>query len=260
VAASADVVVCSLPSPESLLATAAAIAKSPRRPRVVIEASTLPLEVKQAARRTLAARGTTLLDCPVSGTGAQARIGDVVVFASGPRAACRRVAPVLGAFARTHHYVGAFGTGSKFKFVANLLVAIHNVAAAEALVLAMKAGLDPARVLEVVSQGAGGSRVLELRGPMMVKGRYVPATMKLGVWQKDMRIIDEFARSLACPTPLFSASAPVYAAAVAMGRELEDTAAVCAVLEAGARHRRTAPNRMTPNGRTRKGRTGKGGK
>jgi putative dehydrogenase len=238
VATEAEIVVCSLPSSDSLLRTAAAIADGPRRPHIVIDTSTLPVDVKEEARRTLGARSTTLLDCPLSGTGAQARAKDLIVYASGNRAAYRRVVPILEAFARAHHFVGAFGTGSKVKVVANLLVAIHNVAAAEALVLAMKAGLDPAMVLKVVADGAGGSRVLQLRGPMMVKGDYSAATMKLSVWQKDMAIITEFARKVGCPTPLFAASAPIYDTAIAMGRELEDTAAVCAVLEKLAGHRR----------------------
>ena len=113
-----------------------------------------------------------LLDCPISGTGAQAREGDLVVYASGTRAAYRRVSPVLDAFARAHYYVGPFGAGSKMKFVANLLVAIHNVATAEALVLAMKAGLDPGRGREARRRGRRSSRILQLRGPMMVKGDY----------------------------------------------------------------------------------------
>ncbi len=239
----ADIVVCSLPSSDALLRTAGEFAESPRRPRIVIETSTLPVAVKQEARRTLGRRGATLLDCPLSGTGAQARAGDLIVFASGDRAAYRRAAPVLDGFARTRHYVGAFGTGSKIKFVANLLVAIHNVAAAEALVLAMKAGLDPALVLKVVREGAGSSRILQLRGPMMVKGDYSVATMKLSVWRKDMAIIADFAREVGCPTPLLAASAPIYDRAIAMGRELEDTAAVCAVLEKLANHRRSGPRR-----------------
>ena len=81
-------------------------------------------------------RGVELLDCPISGTGAQARDKDIVVYASGTRAAYGRVSTVLDAFTRAHYFVGPFGDGSKVKFVANLLVAIHNVAAAEALVLA----------------------------------------------------------------------------------------------------------------------------
>lgn len=235
----ADVVVCSLPSSEALLETANALAGS-RRARVVVETSTLPIDVKSKARTRLRAAGVTLLDCPLSGTGSQARTRDLVVLASGSRSAYRQVSPVLDAFARAHHYVGAFGAGSKMKFVANLLVAIHNVAAAEALVLAMKAGLDPDTTLRIVADGAGSSKVLQLRGPMMVQGRYSDATMKLGVFQKDLAIIGDFARGLGVATPLFSAGIPVYRAALAAGREAEDTAAVCAVLEQMSGHRRSA--------------------
>ena len=138
---------------------------------------------------------------------------------------------MLEGFSRAHYYVGPFGAGSKMKFVANLLVAIHNVAAAEGLVLAKKAGLDPALTLKVIADGAGTSRMLQVRGPMMVKGDYSDVTMKLDVWQKDMTIIADFAREIGCPTPLFAATAPLYLAALAMGRGDEDTGAVCAVLE-----------------------------
>lgn len=231
VAKRSAILVTSLPSSEALLATAAELAQSPREHQVVIETSTLPIPIKEEARRRLAARGITLLDCPLSGTGAQARAKDLIVYASGDRGAYRRAAPVMDGFARAHYYVGAFGAGSKMKFIANLLVAIHNVAAAEAFVLARKAGLDLAVVLKVIADGAGSSRMLQARGPMMVKGDYSNATMKVQVWQKDMTIIGDFARKLDCPTPLFAASAPIYTAAMAMGRSAEDTAAVCAVLE-----------------------------
>src|SRR4030095_1776894 len=179
-----------------------------------------------------------------SGTGAQARDKDIVVYPRGTRGTYGRVSTVLDAFTRAHYFVGPFGTGSKVKFVANLLVAIHNVAAAEALVLAMKAGLDPGRVLELITEGAGSSRVLQLRGPMMVKGDYRKATMTLATWQKDMAIIAEFAREVGCATPLFAATAPIYSAAVTE-RSGEDTAAVCAVLEEMAPYRRRRRVRQT---------------
>jgi putative dehydrogenase len=232
----ADVVICSLPSAESLIRTAAELAGAARRPQIVIETSTLPIAVKQAARRSLGARGTILLDCPLSGTGSQARAKDLVVYASGDRRAYRRVTPMLDAFARAHYHVGAFGAGSKMKFVANLLVAIHNVAAAEALVLAGKAGLDPATALKVIGDGAGNSRMLQVRGPMMVKGDYSKPLMKLEIWQKDMAIIADFARDAGSPTPLFAATGPIYTAATRAGGG-RDTAAVFAVLKrmAGAR-------------------------
>jgi putative dehydrogenase len=243
VANRSPIIVTSLPSSEALLDTAAALKHSSRPNQVVIETSTLPIPVKEEAQRILAARGVTLLDSPLSGTGAQARAKDLIVYASGDPEAYQRTAPVLEAFARAHYYIGAFGTGSKMKFVANLLVAIHNVAAAEAIVLAMKAGLDPAMVLEVISDGAGNSRMLEVRGPMMVRGEYSEATMKVQVWQKDMTTIGDFARKLECPTPLLSACAPVYTAAMAMGLGSADTASVCAVLEQMANHSRSPAGR-----------------
>ncbi len=76
--------------------------------------------------------------------------------------------------------------------------------------------------------------MFQVRGPMMVAGRYRRATMKNEVWQKDIKIIRAFARALGVRTPLFDASARVYAAAMKQGRAQEDTAAVCAVLEAMA--------------------------
>jgi len=231
VAKRVEVIITSLPSARALIEVATELSLSARRGAVVVETSTLPIPVKLAARHTLAKRGVILLDCPLSGTGAQARVKDLLIYVSGDRAAYKKTVPVLQGFTSANYYVGPFGNGSKMKFVANLLVAIHNVAAAEAMVLGMKAGLDPALILKVVAGGAGGSRMFQVRGPMMVKGDYSEATMKNEVWQKDMTIIGDFARELDCPTPLFAASAPIYNAAMAMGLGKEDTGAVCAVLE-----------------------------
>jgi len=225
------IAITSLPSAQALVAVAREIAAAGARGLTVIETSTLPIAVKEEARDILAKRGVTLLDCPLSGTGAQAKTRDLAVYASGERGAYRRSVPVMEAFARSHYFLGPFGAGSKMKFVANLLVAIHNVSTAEAMLLGKKAGLDPATMVEVLGDGAGSSRMLQVRGPMMIDGRYSPAAMKVGVWQKDMKIIGEFARELDCPTPLFAATTPIYNAAMALGFAESDTACVCAVLE-----------------------------
>jgi 3-hydroxyisobutyrate dehydrogenase-like beta-hydroxyacid dehydrogenase len=247
VAREAGIIITSLPSADALLNVARELAAGPkgadlpgprRQKLIVIETSTLPIAVKEQARAILAKGGAILLDSPLSGTGAQARTKDLAVYASGDRAAYRRAIPVLEGFARAHYYVGPFGAGSKMKFAANLLVAIHNVAAAEAMVLAMKAGLDPALTLKVLGDGGGSSRMLQVRGPMMVKGDYATdVTMKLDVWRKDMAVITEFAKAAGVATPLFSATVPIYAAATA-ANPLEDTGAVCAILEAMANYRR----------------------
>jgi 3-hydroxyisobutyrate dehydrogenase-like beta-hydroxyacid dehydrogenase len=230
------IIITSLPSASALHeACKAAEGKG----AVVIETSTLPIKEKIKARNTLKKKGITLLDCPLSGTGAQAKVGDLVVFASGDRNAFLKVKNTLKAFSRGHHYLGEFGNGSKMKYVANLMVAIHNVSAAEAFALGMKAGLSPKAIFDVQANSAGSSRMFQVRGPMMVAGRYDNVTMKNEVWQKDMKIIGDYARSLGVATPTFKASAGVYKAAMAQGFGKQDTGAVCAVLEklSGVRRR-----------------------
>ena len=240
VAHNAPILMTSLPTPAAVENVAQAIAGSGEPPRIVIELSTLTLADKLRFQSILNAAGHIALDCPLSGTGAQAVTKDLVVYASGERAAYEDCVAVFDGFARANYFLGPFGNGSKMKFVANLLVSIHNVATAEAFTLGMKAGLDPQQILEVVGAGAGVSRVFQLRGPMMVTGKYDEASMKIDVWQKDVKVIGEFAAKLGCPTPLFSAAQPIYAAAMAQGHALEDTAAVCAVLEEMARVKRPA--------------------
>ena len=183
----AQIAFTSLPSVEALDATVAELVATPQPGLIVLEVSTLPIAAKEAARDRLAAAGMTMLDCPLSGTGAQAAVKDLAVYASGDEAAFGRCRAVFDGFARVTHYLGAFGNGSRMKFVANLLVSVHNVVAAEAIVLGTKAGLDPARILEVISSGAANSRIFELRGPMMAKGVYTPATATMHVLQKRQR-------------------------------------------------------------------------
>ena len=235
--ADAEIAILSLPSIaafEDVVGGPEGLAASGRQGLVAIEASTLPIPVKERARDLLAEAGIALMDCPLSGTGAQAVTKDLAVYASGEAADYERCVPGFEGFARAHYHVGAFGDGSRMKFVANHLVAIHNVAAAEAFVLGMKAGLDAETIYRVIGDGAGTSRMFEVRGPMMVAGDYDAATMKNAVWQKDMSIIGAFAKELDCPVPLFAASGEIYSAAMAQDHGMRDTAAVCAVLEAMA--------------------------
>jgi 3-hydroxyisobutyrate dehydrogenase-like beta-hydroxyacid dehydrogenase len=238
VAAAAPIIITSLPKPQALIATAKAIASAGLPRRIIAECSTFTIEDKQKAEKILRAAGHVMLDCPVSGTGSQARTGDLVIYASGDRKAIGKIKPVFAGFSRKLYDVGGFGNGSRMKYVANLLVAINNVASAEAMVLGMKAGLDPRTIFEMISNGAGNSRVFELRAPMMVKNDYSDVTMKCSVWQKDMDVIGAFAKEMRVPTPLFTATLPVYAAALKSGHGEDDTAAVCAVLEAKAKVKR----------------------
>ena len=239
VARQARTVITSLPKPAALLETAAAIAKVGLPRRVIVEMSTFALDDKAKAEAVLRKAGQVMLDCPVSGTGAQAVSKDLVVYASGASGEIRKLRGLFSGFTRAIHDVGKFGNGSRMKYVANLLVAIHNVASAEAMVLGMKAGLPPQLIFDLIKTGAGNSRIFELRAPMMVKNSYGNPTMKISVWQKDMDVIGSYARKIAVPTPMFDASKAIYAKALRSGHSAEDTAVVCAVLEKMAGVKRT---------------------
>jgi putative dehydrogenase len=231
VAVDAPVIMTSLPSPAAVEDVATAIANSGQPSRIVVELSTLSIADKLRFEAILQSAGHIALDCPLSGTGAQAINRDLIVYASGDSVAIARCAELFADFAKQSADLGAFGNGSRMKFIANHLVAIHNVATAEAMVLAQRAGLNPKLVVEMVGPGAGGSRMFQMRAPMMVEGVYEPATMKVSTWKKDMAIIAEFADEVGCATPLFALTQPVYTQAMAMGLGDQDTAAVFEVLK-----------------------------
>jgi len=241
----ADVVITLLPSVEileSVLAGPDSLAQSRNSKLVVADCGTFDIAGKRRCLQAAQNAGIVLLDCTVSGTGSQAKTCDLLVYASGSSDGYGKCVPVFTAFSRGHHFVGEFGNGSKVKYIANLLVAIHNAAAAEALVLAERAGLDLKTVWDLVCSGAGNSRMFELRGPLMVEGEYErEVASKLDLWQKDMAVIGSFAGELSCPVPLFAQSAQLYNAAIAQGRGKQDMAAVCAVLEGLAGIRRDKP-------------------
>jgi 3-hydroxyisobutyrate dehydrogenase-like beta-hydroxyacid dehydrogenase len=238
VAEKVPVILTSLPKPQALANTARVLAaiKLPRK--TIVEMSTFAISDKEKAERVLRKAGHTMLDVPVSGTGSQAANRDLVFYASGDKANIKRLKPMFEAFGRHVYDVGAFGNGSKMKYVANLLVAINNVASAEAMVYGMKAGLAPQAIFDLIQGGAGNSRIFELRAPMMVKGKYTDVTMKIDVWDKDMQVIGDYAKKIKVPTPMFNASKPVYLKAQASGYGAQDTAAVCAVLEKQAKVKR----------------------
>lgn len=206
---------------------------------LVIEMSTFELDVKTRARAKVEEHGGVMLDCPISGTAHQAADRDLVVFASGDSQAISNSLPVFDAFSRKVIDVGDFGDGSKAKYLANLLVGIHNAAAGEALTLATKSGMDPAKAFEALVAGAGSSRMLEVRGPFMLEGDYREGSSGGRTYAKDRGIIGQFARDNICPVPLFQIASQLHDAAIAQGFDNHDSAAVCAAslslagLEAG---------------------------
>src|ERR1700754_4540608 len=192
VARDAPIIMTSLPTPAAVADVAQAIANSAQPPRIVVELSTLAIADKLRFEAILRQAGHIALDCPLSGTGAQAINRDLVVYASGDSKAIAQCMGLFADFAKQSADLGRYGNGSRMKFVANHLVAINNVATAEAMILAERAGLDPKMVVEMVGPGAGGSRMFQMRGPMMGGGGYETPTLKVSTWKKDMAILAEF--------------------------------------------------------------------
>jgi 3-hydroxyisobutyrate dehydrogenase-like beta-hydroxyacid dehydrogenase len=226
-----EVVLLSLPSDEALLAVAEELAIGVGKGSMVAELSTLSLAAKEQARRIVEPAGAVMLDCPLSGTAIQARNRDLVVLASGDPDACARLGPVFLTFGRAVHQLGSFGKGTLTKLVANHLVATHIACAAEALVLARRAGLDLITTLDAVADGAGGSRMLEVRGPLMVRGEFQEPWMPVSLFQKDLGLIQDLAATTGAPVPMLEAATRLYASALAEGRGAQDTASIFATLD-----------------------------
>lgn len=233
VAAASEIVIFSLPTTAALHAVAAELAGSDFPGLVALETGTLPIVDKEQAREVLKGSGIELMDVPMSGTGLQAEDATLVVFASGSRRGFEQAQPVFDAIGRSAHYLGEFGNGSKMKYIANLLVAVHSLATAEAHALGIAAGMDSATVQQVMEDGVGSSKIFEIRGPMMVADQYPPAA-RLDIILKDATLISDFARSVGAPTPLLEAALGVYQDASAAGLGDLDAAALCRFLEQSA--------------------------
>jgi 3-hydroxyisobutyrate dehydrogenase-like beta-hydroxyacid dehydrogenase len=175
---------------------------------------------------------------PVSGTGLQAADATLVIMASGSQEAFDATKDVFDVLGRATYFLGPFPNGSVMKFIANLLVVVHNLSSAEAHALGIAAGMDPAVVQEVISDGVGSSKIFEIRGPMMVADDYERASARLDIARKDAGIISAFAKSVGSPTPLLDAAIPVYDQAQSAGLGDLDAAALCRFLEQSAGLRR----------------------
>lgn len=231
---SCDLIILSLVSADVLHQVADALVAVLRPGQVVLETGTFALADKIRAEQTLAAAGITLLDCPVSGTGAQAATGDIVMMMSGPEAGLDTAEAFTPQFTKKTIRAGAFGRGSHLKYVANHAVAVHNTAAAETLAYADALNLDRQMVYDMLSSGAGQSKMSDLRMPLMIAGTYDPPTASLKLFEKDIAVIGDDIRRLGMHAPLFDCCDALYADARDLLPETHDTAAVFEVYRARA--------------------------
>jgi 3-hydroxyisobutyrate dehydrogenase-like beta-hydroxyacid dehydrogenase len=231
VARNARVVFTVLPTLESVEQAIGDALSAATKETVIVQMSTISPDLAVRMDEAARSRGAALLDAPVSGTSAMVARRDCVITVGGDRAAFDKCRIILEELARKVFHVGACGMGSYLKLVTNLIMGLNGVVLAEGLTLARRAGLDPAQTLEILRHGAAASKILEVRGPLMVEGRF-DAMMKVDLFLKDIRLMLEAAQSLHVPLPLASAMQQLYTAAHASGQAKDDLATVVRVYEA----------------------------
>jgi 3-hydroxyisobutyrate dehydrogenase-like beta-hydroxyacid dehydrogenase len=196
----------------------------------ILQMSTISPALTRELAAAAAARGLGFLDTPMSGTSSMVERGDCTIFVGGDPALAARCRPVLEAITGRIVHVGAAGDAALAKLATNLLVGLNTVAVAEALVLGARGGLPPARLLAVLRESAAGSRMLDVRGPLMVERRF-DAQMKLDLFLKDFTLMLDEGLRAGAPLPLTSLARELCSAAVAAGRGGQDLAAVITTYE-----------------------------
>jgi 3-hydroxyisobutyrate dehydrogenase len=193
---------------------------------VVIASATVAPEFAVQLSARLEATGLLMLDAPVSGGAARAASGEMTMMTSGPAAAYAACEDVLAAIAGKVYRLGAApGIGSKVKIVNQLLAGVHIAAAAEAMALGLREGVDPEALYEVITHSAGNSWMFENRVPHILQGDYTPLSA-VDIFVKDLGLVLDTARRSKFPLPLSATAHQMFMNASSAGHGGEDDSAV----------------------------------
>ncbi|WP_345814972.1 L-threonate dehydrogenase [Paraburkholderia sp. PREW-6R] len=193
---------------------------------VVIASATVAPAVATELGRRVEAAGLQMLDAPLSGGAARAASGEMTMMTSGPAAAYAACEDVLAAMAGKVYRLGAeHGAGSKVKVINQLLAGVHIAAAAEAMALGLREGVDPEALYEVITHSAGNSWMFENRVPHILKGDYTPLSA-VDIFVKDLGLVLDTARASTFPLPLSAAAHQMFMMASTAGHGGEDDSAV----------------------------------
>jgi 2-hydroxy-3-oxopropionate reductase len=198
---------------------------------IVIDNSTIKPETARKIAAELDKAGVLTLDAPVSGGDIGARAGTLSIMVGGPKEAFDRALPLLEAMGKTITWVGESGAGQIAKAANQVVVAGTMVAMAEALVLAQKAGVDPARVVQAISRGAAQCWALDHK-PQKIFARDLDPGFKAYMQAKDLKIVVDTGRTYNVPLPLTALTHQLYEAMIGMGNGNLDNSAVITVIEA----------------------------
>ena len=199
--------------------------------QVLVDHSTVGINTSKACAEAAQAKGALFLDAPISGGAERAENATLVIMAGGPKEAYDAASPAFDAMGATVRHTGPTGTGTTVKLVNQLLVGIHSLAAAEAMLMGTKSGADPALVYELVSSGWGQSFMLDRNAPVMLDQTYDDARAPLRTILKDLGLIQELARSIGAPTPAGDLAYKVFTQAAEAGLGDLDTSVVVKLLE-----------------------------
>lgn len=196
---------------------------------VAIACATVAPDFARSMEKRCQASGVHYLDAPISGGSIKAAQGQLSIMASGTKEAFKAARPILDASASKVFELGdAAGAGSAMKAVNQLLAGVHIATMAEALTFGMTQGVTPERFVDVISQCAGTSWMLENRAPHIAEGDYTPHSA-VDIWPKDLGIVLDIARSAKFSAPITAAALQQFIAASGMGLGREDDAAVAKV-------------------------------
>jgi len=217
---------------EAALAGADGVLEALSPGKIVIELGTYTREFKQRQALRVQETGARMLEAEVSGSPPMVAERRAAIYIGGDEALFQECRPVLDAITQHQFHLGEIGSAVAMKLIANTLVTVHTLAAAEAMNMGIRAGFDPQRVAEVIRQGAGNSAMFTIRAPMMAARTFTPAAGSFNTLRKYLELGAQQARDLDCATPMFSTAAPYFLRALEGGMGEEDIAAVIKLIEA----------------------------
>ncbi len=239
-ASKADVVITCLPDSPDVEAVAlgpGGILEGAREGALYIDMSTISPAVSKKVEAALAGKKVRMLDAPVSGGDVGAREGTLSIMVGGAAGDFEEARPVFEAMGKTIVHVGdQVGAGGYVKIANQIMVGLHIAAMSEALVIGSKAGVDAEKMIAALSGGLAQSRVLELRGPNLVRGEY-PAGFRIRLHRKDLRLAMEAGAELGVPLPAAGQLYQMFTALVTGGRGDLDHSGYATLIEDLAGHK-----------------------
>jgi 3-hydroxyisobutyrate dehydrogenase-like beta-hydroxyacid dehydrogenase len=235
VGAAADIVFTCLPSDQALqdvIQGPQGLIRSARAGQVVVELGSHPVPVKEKYVSVLADKGVAFIDGEVSGTPGMVEARKGVIFLGGDREAVRRLEPVIAGFADACSYFGPFGTATKAKLINNLLVGLHIAGTAQAMAIAMKAGINMDLLIKSIASGSGGSTQFGIRAPWMIERKFMPQQGSAPGLAHYLDMVKEFADEQGVATSLLDPLIEIYRRALPMIGD-RDVAAMVELFEAG---------------------------